>query len=538
VSDPVSAADASALSAATVDRAGASVAVAAPRIRRTPGLSWALFACVFTLLGLSAGAHPITSDSLQMCDAARNLVRHHKPYLSSMLRDDIVIGRDQRYYTKYPLLAVVGCVPTVWFEIAGGKRRGEGTELQRYLLGLGPASLGALAALGFFFLAWELGFSEFLAALGTLLLVFTTPLWHYARSAYSENIQVVITVWAIWCWVRARGRAPAGLLLVGGFLVGLAPSAKVLLVILAVAVVLDRLFDRWDTRQWLRVALFAGIGVLPGWLAFRWYNELRFGAALRMGYTTGRDGALGFSGPVVSGLHGLLFSPGKSIFLYAPLLLLIGVGIRAMFVRRPRDLVLLGVPVVFVFVMVAKWWCWSGDAAWGPRLVVPVVPLLFVPVLEALRSGGRALRVFASGLALVGLYVSLLGVSIRAYDYVGLAESSVHRGLGRFDPDVDKVRDELLLLHFVPELSPIVGHHWMLWRYLRKETWDGRSYYPWRSANIPSWHLRKDPGPHELNFWFSRRPKGTLLFASLSCATAALAWLAARMWRARQRGGS
>jgi hypothetical protein len=62
----------------------------------------------------------------------------------------------------------------------------------------------------------------------------------------------------------------------------------------------------------------------------------------------------------------------------------------------------------------AMWWVWSGNFAWGPRLIVPIMPLLawaLAPLGEwavrALRDGGRA-RTLAR--VLVGAWVALAGL--------------------------------------------------------------------------------------------------------------------------------
>lgn len=508
-----------------------STATSASSATGSRALPWALFASVFAALAVSTGFQPITSDASQMCEAADSLIVYGVPSLSGASRPDVIEAPDGAHFTKYPLMTVLGCVPAVLLQRAGQWLGGDGSALERYLLGLTPSCYAALGALGFFFLACALGFAERLATLAAALLVFTTPIWHYARSMYSENLQVTVVIWTVYVWILARERSTPKRLLLGGLLLGVAVNLKVLLFILPCAVLLDRSLDAWDPRRWARFVCFAGLGATPGLLAFLWYNHLRYGAFFALGYATGRDGSVGFASPLFTGLHGLFLSPGKSVFLYAPLLLLGGTGLRSMRRECPRNLVLILVPAAFVIVAVAKWWCWSGDVAWGPRLVVPVIPLLFVPVLWSLADARRSRRALSVALAGCGFYVALLGVAVRPFQYINVAKEAVGGALG--GQSTEDVRDDLALLHFVPELSPIAGHHWLLMRNLKHEPFDQRSYYPWRSMNIRDWRVRSNPDPEHLNFWFAHGVYRPALIANLLGLACALYWLVSCLRRVR-----
>ena len=110
------------------------------------------------------------------------------------------------------------------------------------------------------------------------------------------------------------------------------------------------------------------------------YNYIRYAPLSGALFRTGYEKEVGFSTPLLEGLGGLLFSPGKSVFLYAPVLLLMPVGLWLMFRRGGTvgrlvaSLVLAEVVVGFGFN--AMWWAWTGNFAWGPRLIMPVLPLM------------------------------------------------------------------------------------------------------------------------------------------------------------------
>ena len=121
---------------------------------------------------------------------------------------------------------------------------------------------------------------------------------------------------------------------------------------------------------------------------------------------------------MTDGLYGLLLSPGKSLFLYAPPLLLSVLGLP-FFLRAKGRLafVFVATPLVYLLVYGSKG-VWHGGG-WGPRYLVPALPFLALwalPVWDAVLRPGRgrgtvALRAAAAVLVVVGVGVQLLGVA-------------------------------------------------------------------------------------------------------------------------------
>ena len=61
----------------------------------------------------------------------------------------------------------------------------------------------------------------------------------------------------------------------------------------------------------------------------------------------------------------------------------------------------------FLLVSTAAWWSWDGTAGWGPRLLVPLVPLL--AAISAPRRGGSCRSSLFRVLFAGGIGVNLLG---------------------------------------------------------------------------------------------------------------------------------
>lgn len=487
---------------------------------RQAGPLWVLLFCLLTL---TTGVKAISGDSRLMCMAASSLKNEGSLGLSRSVRADVVRGRDGKHYVKYPLLAVLQCVPAVAARSGVRALAGEGSPLEDLAIGAVPAAVGATLGTGFFLLARQLGFGALLSVVAALLLMLTTPHFHFARTLYSENLQATFVVWSMLLWLRARARASGGRLAALGAVLGAAIHAKALLVVLGVAVLVDWLLDRPSPRELLRRSGFTLAGAAPGLVAWLGYNWLRYGDVMQAGYGSERDGLIGFGTPLLAGLHGLLLSPGKSLFLYAPLTLVALFGVGAMARAQPRALVFATIVGGAMLGTSATWWAWSGDWTWGPRLLVGALPLYALPALWVLPRPGRARRVLVTAACAFGLYVGVLGISLKPAQYIGVAHAAIKASVGKPARGVP-MRDDLVILHQVPELSPVVGHAWLLSRYVSRRPWTEHSYYPWRSLGIHNWRVRRDPTPKYVCYWFDASSAAWVAAGFGVLATLGAAW--------------
>jgi hypothetical protein len=132
----------------------------------------------------------------------------------------------------------------------------------------------------------------------------------------------------------------------------------------------------------VRLALIAALVLAPFAAWQLYYNHLRTGNPLTSPVQTEVAAANnGLDGNLLEGLAGLLFSPGKSIFVYCPLAAL-ALLCAVPFWRKYRY------EAIFLLAFIIPWFClhaklrsWYGAWGWGPRHFVTITPLLVLPFL-------------------------------------------------------------------------------------------------------------------------------------------------------------
>ena len=112
------------------------------------------------------------------------------------------------------------------------------------------------------------------------------------------------------------------------------------------------------------------------------YNALRFGSPFIAGYPPWER----FDHPLLAGLRELLFGSETGLFVYNPILLVSLIAFPLFWWRhRLEALAILAIAALHL-VIYARWHAWQGGVAWGPRFLVPLLPLLILPLASLLEE--------------------------------------------------------------------------------------------------------------------------------------------------------
>ncbi|HYN89591.1 MAG TPA: hypothetical protein VER55_13735, partial [Ardenticatenaceae bacterium] len=160
-----------------------------------------------------------------------------------------------------------------------------------------------------------------------------------------------------------------------------------------------------------------GSGVLGGIAAALWYNWVRFDDAFTFGYTEG------FGQPLLVGLGAFLFSLDRSVLLYAPPLLALPATLGGVWQRERRVTFLclgLGLATILIY---ARWDAFWGGPVWGPRYLLPALPLLLLLLAPGVEAAARGSRRWQVGLGLAGVVGALINAGGVLFDrYAALQE--------------------------------------------------------------------------------------------------------------------
>jgi hypothetical protein len=396
-----------------------------------------------------------------------------------------------RYGMGFPLLLLAPLL------LAGRFERIFGPGASQSLMTATQCLLVALAGLCTARLAGALGADRRGQALALFATIFATPLWSYASGDFSEPMQVALLACLAWLAFsealdeRREGRRIR--LYVAGFLLGAVLLTKSFLILPATLLLMPALLKRSGRGATLR-RLAVGFTIpVTAWAAFEWTRFHRF-----FGGYPGEH----FDHPFFDGLWRLTVGPNKGLFVYAPVtflaVLALGLALRrAAF--HPREICLMAAGSSFLAVLfpISAWWAWHGTSGWGPRLLLPSIPVL-VAVLAAERHSLPGILIAAA--VALGVVVNALGVfeseAMSAAYISEIPEVVAPAGTIPSEPDLPVEDGKLKIPAYIffardAALSPIRVHAFLLGERLERHDVRQRlSKPPWASAHpelVPKW---------------------------------------------------
>ena len=329
-------------------------------------------------------------------------------------------GLDGKPYAPYGPLAAVLAVP---HHLAGralasllGIERvppGQGLAWVIFVGGitmLTTATGAALAVAGFHRAAIALATPARMAVWLSLLLGGATVLWPYGTSFYTDGWQAATMIWAAALLIEARDAptpharvALAALLLTVTGLIK--ATSLVFLPGFLIAVLAERSLRR-EQRWRVAAILTAGIGAAA--VVHMAWNHYRFGSPFEFGYDWTETVQTLPARPFViteipRGLLVLLATPGKSMFLWSPILVLSAIGAAGWWRRDRACTIGIATAAAIGFVFYAAYLFPEGGYAHGPRHLVPIVPLL--ALLAAGPDASRWSPAVLAAVAVVGVAV-------------------------------------------------------------------------------------------------------------------------------------
>ncbi|MGQ9555824.1 MAG: hypothetical protein ACUVWR_17125 [Anaerolineae bacterium] len=407
----------------------------------------ALFIFLLSIYLLNFSGRPHSSDGIAMLATAESIVRRADLDMNAYLWMGLQqgsFGPDGELYSRKGLGQVLASLPLAWL----GRHSSRVGLVQMAML-LGPL-VAAGTGLCLYAAVLTLGYAISTALAVGLMYGLATPALPYSKYCFSDPLTGLALLGAFLALLRYRQRPTATSAATCAALLGFAvltrTTSLAVVPLFAAAFICHRATEaqrrkngRWQAPSaFSRKLLLKGLRAsVPLWLAFAvglgifllltgLANYLRFGNPLVSGYLPQES----FSGDWLAGIAGLLVSPGRGLFLYAPLLLLALPG-WTLLRRRAAVAAWLALGVAAAHVLIyGKWFMWHGGYAWGPRFLLPALPFLalaLAPLWERGRNWRRALLIFAA----ISFVPQALGSLV---DFAPFQDSLLRTGLPLFAP--------------------------------------------------------------------------------------------------------
>lgn len=415
----------------TVSRSTAP-AVSPKRVLITAWSSHAFWLLIFfmSLYLLTMGGQLFISDGVAMYHTTRAIVRDHTLAVQADVElPQLVVGHDNQHYSQYDLGQPLAAIPfyIVGAAFASVLPRGDEVALTVFAVSLLPQIATAFAGIVLYQLALALFRSTRVALAIALLWGTATLALPYSKFYFSEALLTLFLLLACWQMVEAKQHDSTWRLLLSGITLSAAIAVRAAAAIYYPAFVAYILIGDKCSRA--KSVLVFSVGLAAAFLLMLWHNYARFHNILQTGYE-----GQGFTTPLPVGLLGLLVSPGRSLFLYSPLVILGVISLRWFKARFPDMTLFILTATVSAFLFYGQWWSWHGGWSWGPRFLVPLVPFLLIPLGAQLPSRGFALVTIAFWVFSLLVVIPGVCVDFNAYFVNSLYRESLSEHALWFDP--------------------------------------------------------------------------------------------------------
>jgi hypothetical protein len=467
------------------------------------------------------------TDAKRLHEVAESIVRRDAVDISI----PTTLVKDGKHYAFNPFLTSAVHIPGAALHKEVEERWPDAGFVTKALGShIGPALCAALVCLLFALLCRDLGVSVLVTNLSTIALALGTMIAVYARSPYSEIVQAA-TFMGLFLWVLRVARNPTvWAALWVGFWAGMVINTKAIYVLAfpgAFALAGWTIYRSHGPGRLLRAIGWATVGALPGLAMLLAYNYVRTGSVTNIGYPLAQQAQREFIEKPLFGLIGLFFSPGKSLFLYSPPLIVSLFAFPRALRTRSRTwfwmLLLTCVPVVWFY---SRFVFWSGDWCWGPRYVLFLVPILLLPavfLLDDLWSRRRRVAIAAASVVFAaGLAVQVLGGLFYWDHFIRIAQDVQRQWLGspnragatspvRPGGSCDPCFEDFYAFNWLPPFSPLVGHYWLVDHVWNRHSWEeAEKNAPWHRHTTLKFHFANSYIRTRLDWWFLDWREGRL----------------------------
>jgi hypothetical protein len=338
------------------------------------------------------------------------------------------------WYPKYGTLNTLIYVPALWLERVATGNLAIDSSSRLLFLNLLNLILSAATALYLVLLARRYTKSNAVVAIFVLAALYSTFWWNYLRAQTFEIYHTLFLLAFYYHLVSGfdlqrtdsnRRKSDAQLFIAAIFFGALCLCKTVYTALLPALVVIWALLKtgsippvtRKHRDRFLRPFLFFCLPACIFLCILAAANWCKFGSPLVTGYTQWEKESHPFHANVIPALWGFLFSPHHSVFLHFPVLLFALAGWPNFFRKHKPDAIAAAFFGITLLLVNSMYINWRGESSYGPRYLLPILPILSLPFIEYLtwlikRPNRIAKSLLGGGTIALLVYSFLLQVSV------------------------------------------------------------------------------------------------------------------------------
>ncbi|MEC8023358.1 MAG: hypothetical protein VX223_05450 [Myxococcota bacterium] len=371
-------------------------------IRRADALiCFGVFLASFCMMALLSPGRIDIIDGQLRNEAARGLLDTGMPIIRDRLLFPLTVQGNGGLYSIYSIGSIAAGLPMVWLSTAFNDPT---FEMGRFLFTFTGPLFGALSTTILFLLLRIRGHNVRQSILWSVLACMASYLLPLFTSSFEQPIHLPLIGLTLLCSLRAR--SDRRWMLAAGLSAGLLLTCQQSYVLVTPWLCMLG-WHGWNLRgNWHATCRFAlgasvGVGIVIA------SNVARFSALIEVPMHASHPPI--FAASPIPGLLSLLFSPGKSIVLYSPIVLLSLPGLWAGLRARSQTAIAISGLCATHLIFVSWLTFFGSDWAWGPRYSAPLLFTLSIFLPESTRLVSRYARQSIIGLSIV---IQCLGASV------------------------------------------------------------------------------------------------------------------------------
>lgn len=347
-------------------------------------ISVVLFILLVSIYFLTAGEGMYSMDGEMLFMVTWSLANHGTLAVTC---DSGVPGRNGQCFSNYEFFMPLASVPLVWEGLVVNRLllHNDDIAVARFFVARFNQIITALCGVMLFNVALRFYNNYFISIIIALLYSIGTFAWPYSKFHFREPLTALTLVVGIYGLVLFFQSNNVRMLYWSCLNFALATFTRVsslfcfAFALLYVEYKLRQSVEQGAKRR--KIRWLFGSAFLLTLVVIALYNWYRFGSVINFGYP-GET----WNTPLLEGLYGLLLSPGKGMFWYAPVLIPGVFGLIKMYTAWRPEMLLICAFVLSYLVFHAGFWIWWGGDCWGPRYLVPILPFLVLPIGILLES--------------------------------------------------------------------------------------------------------------------------------------------------------